>query len=202
MDRPRTPPIDAERWLLVTVSTAASSTLRVYAWRKLRSLGALYLQSSVALLPERPATTRAVTRLLVRLRDSGGDGRVIPIAITASAEQQAVIADFCAERSDEYKEIVSRTPAFLEEIAEERKRGRATYTEVEESEADLERLQKWLARVRARDYFEAPGRAEAEQAVARCARELEAFEAEALASELPAEGTPGARRRLRAVEGQ
>jgi hypothetical protein len=194
---------DPERWLLVTVSTVGSSTLRVYAWRKLRSLGALYLQNSVALLPERPSTTRAAARLLSRLRGSGGDGRVIPIAITASAEQQAVIADLCAERSDEYREIVSRTPAFLAEISEERRRGRATYGEVEESEADLERLQKWLARVHARDYFDAPGRAEAEQAVARCAEELEAFEAEALAAELPAEGVPGgAGQRLRAVEGQ
>jgi hypothetical protein len=197
-----TPHTDPERWLLVTVSTAASSTLRVYAWRKLRSLGALYLQNSVALLPERPSTTRAVAKLLARLRDSGGDGRVIPIAITAFAAQQEVIAELCAERSDEYHEIVSRTPAFLEEIAEERKRDRATYTEVEESEADLERLQKWLARVRARDYFEAPGRAEAEQAVARCAQELEAFEAEALAAELSAEVVPGAGGRLRVVEGE
>jgi hypothetical protein len=190
----------SERWLLLTVSTAGSSTLRVHAWRKLRSLGALYLQNSVALLPERPATRRAAARLLERLRRSGGEGRLLPIAITEPVEEQAVIAQFSAERSDEYQEIVSRVPAFLEEIAMERARGRATYAEVEESEADLERLEKWLARIKGRDYFAAPGRAEAEQAVERCRAELAAFEAEAMAAELRGEAPERSTRRLRAVE--
>jgi hypothetical protein len=190
------------RWLLVTISTGSSSTLRVHVWRKLRSLGALYLQNSVALLPERPETTRAVTKLSHRVRRSGGVGRVLPIAITDADEEAAVMERFCTERSDEYQEIVSRVPAFLEEIAYERRRGRATYAEVEESEADLERLQKWLGRVRARDYFDSPGRSEAEQAVERCAAELAAFEAEALAAELPGEADAGPTRRLRAIEGE
>jgi hypothetical protein len=193
---------ETERWLLVTVSTGGSSTLRVHAWRKLRSFGALYLQHSVALLPARPQTARGVARLLERLRRSGGDGRVLPIAITDLAEERAVIAQFCAERSDEYQEIVSHVPAFLEELAHERAQGRATYAELEESEANLERLQKWLARVRARDYFDAPGRVEAERAVERCAAELASFEQAALAAELPGEAATGASRRLRAVEGE
>jgi hypothetical protein len=197
---PKQPTSGRERWLLLTVSTAGSSTLRVHAWRKLRSLGALYLQNSVALLPERPETRRAAAKLLERLRRSGGEARLLPIAITDPIEERAVIAQFSAERSDEYGEIVSRVPAFLEEIAYERRRGRATYAEVEESEADLERLQKWLARVRARDYFDAPGRTEAEQAVERCVAELAEFEAEALAAELPVEAEPAAPRRLRAVK--
>jgi Protein ChrB, N-terminal len=191
-----------ERWLLVIVSTGGSSTLRVHAWRRLRALGALYLQSSVALLPERPETVRSVARLLDRLRRSGGEGRALSIALTDAAEERAVLAQFSAERSDEYEEIVSRVPPFLEEIAYERTRGRATYAEVEESEADLERLRKWLARVRARDYFDAAGRVEAEQAVERCLAELAAFEAEALAAELPGEAGPVATRRLRVVKGE
>jgi hypothetical protein len=190
-----------QRWLLVTVSTAGSSTLRVHAWRKLRSLGALYLQSSVALLPERAATVRAAAKLLDRLHRSGGEGRVLPIAITDSREEGAVIARFRAEREDEYREVVSRVPAFLQEIAAERSRGRATYAEVEESETDLERLERWLGRVTARDYFDAPGRAEAEQAVEHCRAELAAFESEALAAELPGEASEATRPRLRAVEG-
>ena len=193
------------RWLLITLSTAGSSTLRVHAWRKLRSLGALYLQNSVALLPERPATVRAVAKLGDRIRGSGGECRVLSIAITQADEEQAVVAQVSAERTDEYNEIVSRVPAFLEEITYERRRGRATYAELEESDADLERLRKWLARVQARDYFDAPGRAEAEQAIERCAIELAAFETEAVAAELAAEIVPAAAttaRRLRAVEGE
>jgi len=70
----------ARDWLLITVSTpgGGSSTLRVYAWRKLRSLGAHYLQQSVCLLPATPTTTRATTKLVTRLRAEGGHGEIEP----------------------------------------------------------------------------------------------------------------------------
>ena len=42
---------------MVSVSTAgAAASLRVQVWRKLRSLGALYLQQSVCLLPATAVT--------------------------------------------------------------------------------------------------------------------------------------------------
>lgn len=192
------------KWLLVVVSTGGSSTLRVHAWRRLRSLGALYLQNSVCLLPQRPETTRAVARLLDRVRREGGEGRALAISLAEAEEERRIVAAFSAERSDEYREICSRTPAFLEEIAMERRRGRATYTEIEESEADLQRLRTWLERVQARDYFGAEGRAEAEAAVERCAEAFAQFELEALAAEQPeADATGGrrdTRRHLRAVD--
>jgi hypothetical protein len=192
------------RWLLVIVSTAgAPSALRVHVWRRLRSLGGLYLQQAVCLLPDRPETTRAVTRMLTRVRHEGGEGRMIRISITDPAEEQAVIASFQQERADEYREVISKTPAFLQEIASERAKGRATYTEVEESDADLQRMRTWLARIRARDYFSAPQAREAEAAVEACAAALGEFEAAALAAEAPesaAPAVPRPGRRLRAID--
>jgi hypothetical protein len=44
-------------------------------------------------------------------------------------------------------------------------RGNAIYTEVEESEADLEWFERWLTSIAVRDYFGAGGRAGAEAAV-------------------------------------
>ena len=89
-----------------------------------------------------------------------------------------------AERTDEYHELVESTRQFHEELEGERRRGRATYTELEESDADLARYQKWLAAVRARDYFDAPGGEEATAAVASCEAALAGFESEALSAEL------------------
>jgi hypothetical protein len=72
---------------------------------------------------------------------------------------------------------------MLEEIATETARGRATYAEVEESEADLERFRTWLRRINDRDHFQAPGRAAAEAAVRHCADALAAFETAAMDTE-------------------
>ena len=189
-------------WLLITVSTprGGSSTLRVYAWRKLRSLGAHYLQQSVCLLPATPRTTRAVARLVTRLRAEGGQGEMLRIRLTDSKQEGAVIDAIQRERTDEYREVVERTRQFHEELQLERRRGRATYTELEESDADLARHQKWLAAIRARDYFDAPGGQEAAAAVASCEEALARFESEALSAELD-ESTPDSRPGLRAVEG-
>jgi len=188
-------------WLLITVSTppGGRSTLRVYAWRNLRSLGAHYLQQSVCLLPATPKTTRAAARVVTRLRAEGGQGEMLRIRLTDAKQEAAVIDALQRERTDEYREVVERTPQFHEELQLERRRGRATYTELEESDADLARHQKWLAAIRARDYFDAPGGQEAVAAVASCEEALARFESDALSAELDdnvADGRPG----LRAVD--
>jgi hypothetical protein len=192
----------ARDWLLISVSTppGGTSTLRVYSWRNLRSLGAYYLQQSVCLLPATPKTMRAAARLVTRLRAEGGSGEMLRIRLTDSKQEAAVIETFQRERTDEYREVVERTRQFHEELQLERSRGRATYTELEESDADLARHQKWLAAIRARDYFDAPGAQEAAAAVASCEEALARFESEALSAELD-ESPPDSRNGLRAVEG-
>lgn len=173
-----------ERFLLVSISTAAGpGSLRVQVWRKLRSLGALYMQQSVCLLPARENLIREVGRLVARVRSQGATGRALTIELPDGREYASVVTEFNAARDAEYAEVLERTPAMLAEIAAETARGRATFAEVEESEADLERYRGWLAKVVARDYFGASGRAAAEAAVAECARALAEFEAAALAIE-------------------
>jgi hypothetical protein len=177
-------PPNVEPFLLVSVSTAgAPPSLRVQVWRKLRSLGALYLQQSVCLLPARDRPTRQVRRLLARVHTEGGTGRVLTITVADQQEYAALVAEFNTARDAEYAEVLQRTPALLQEIATETARGRATYAEVEESEADLDRFRAWLTKIDARDYFHAPGRAAADAAVARCAQALAEFEAAALSAE-------------------
>lgn len=196
----------SERWLLIAVSAPSeSSTLRVYLWRNLRGLGAHYLQPSVCLLPERPEVIRRIARLAERVLGAGGELRLLHVRLDEPGEEETLISAFQAERAEEYAEVCSRTPAFLEELVAERARGRLTYAEVEESEADLARLRAWLRKIQARDYFDSPGRADAEAAVEACADALSAFAAAALAAEAPGpakEPGPAAvsARQLRAID--
>jgi hypothetical protein len=115
-------------------------------------------------------------------------------------QEQSVVEEFNAARDDEYAEVLERIPALREELAEERARGRATYAEVEESEADLERFRSWLAKIAARDYFAAPGGEATRRAVEEAAADMEDFEREALQAEaeedMPASTSP----RLRKVD--
>jgi hypothetical protein len=187
-------------WLLVTTSTpGSSSTLRVWAWRRLRGLGAHYLQQSTCVLPATPETRRAVNRVLTRLRDDDAHGQALAIAFTDTTQEDAIIAAFKAERADEYREVVERTQSFHDELAHERSARRVTYTELEESDANLAQLKRWLDSIRARDYFDAPGASEAIAAVESCERALAEFETDALDSELSQASGHQRRPRLRAL---
>ena len=188
----------AEPWLLVAASSAgAADSLRVAIWRKLRSLGALYLQQSVSVLPARPGVEREIRRLVDRVRANGGAARVLRITFDDAGEEAQLVSELQAARDDEYAEVLERVPAFLDELSSERDRDRATYEEVEESEADLERFRAWLAKIDRRDYFGAPRRDEAHAAVERCAQALEAFESEAFARDAQAAGERPALRAVR-----
>jgi ChrB-like protein len=192
---------EPEDWLLITASTAgAAGTLRVQVWRKLRSLGAFYLQQSVCLLPARDTVTRQIPRLTDRIRHQGGTARVLRMRFTDPAEERSIVDEFNAARDAEYAEVLERIPALRQELAQERSRGRATYAEVEESEADLERFRSWVAKIAARDYFAAPAGQAARLAVDEAAADLAAFEQAALHAEA-ADTTPEPKpRRLRAVD--
>jgi hypothetical protein len=191
-------------WLVVSASTAgAAASLRVQVWRRLRSLGALYLQQSVCLLPATADVARDVRRLAARVRQGGGTARVLPMAFTDPAAEQAVITELNAARDAEYAEVLERLPELHRELAHEQARGRATYAEVEESEADLHRFQAWLAKIETRDYFHAAGGDAARAAVAGAAAALAAFEKAALEAETsgPAPAAGPGQPRLRAADG-
>jgi hypothetical protein len=132
-------------------------------------------------LPARPDVEREIRRLVGRVRAHGGAARVLRIAFEDANEEAQLVSELQAARDDEYAEVLERVPAFLEELRNERDRDWATYEEVEESEADLQRFRAWLTKIDRRDYFGAQRRAEAHAAVERCAQALEAFESEAFA---------------------
>ncbi|QSE87066.1 Chromate resistance protein ChrB [Rhodococcus koreensis] len=175
---------EPDGFLLVSASTAgAPAATRVRVWRKLRSLGALYVQQSVCLLPDRDPVRRQAQRLIASVRHDGGTARSLTVAVTDPAEYAQLVAEFNAERDTEYAEIAERAPELLAELEKESARGNATYAEVEESEADLERFDKWLAKIAVRDYFGAPGGEAARTAVERCRTALATFEDAAIAAQ-------------------
>ena len=171
---------------MISVSTAGGAgTLRMQVWRKLRSLGAFYLQQSVCLLPARAEVVREVRRLADRIRHHGGTVRVLSMTFTDPAEEQAVIAEINAARDAEYAEVLQRLPELRHELADELARGNATYAEVEESDSDLQRFRGWLGKIAARDYFAAPAGHPARAAVEVAADELADFEEAALHADAP-----------------
>lgn len=192
-----------EAWLLVAVSTAGGpDSLRVHVWRKLRGLGAVYVQQSVCLLPDRPPISGAVRRLVDKVRAEGGTARCLHLTLNDPVERGELIGEFRQAVTTEYLEVLERLPAFFAEIETETAKGRTTFAEVEESEADLGRFEAWVAKIQARDYFAAPIRAEVRAELDRARAAMKTFEAAALSAETAPDAPTGrAAVRLRTVQG-
>lgn len=165
-----------QRWLLLIYRVPQDPPgRRTYVWRQLRQLGAVYLQQAAAILPERPQLRMALDALGQRIRDYGGEVSLLATVSPDRAWEDDLRARFNQARDAEYAEIVDNVERFEDEIRRERCKGRFTFAQLEDVEADWEKLQRWSDRVRTRDFFEAAGRAGAEAALARGQAELESF---------------------------
>jgi len=169
-------------WLVLIYRIPSEPTrLRATAWRRLKGLGAIYLQNSAAALPASAAAERALRKLRHEIGEMGGSA--VLMSCTALAGESEVLAAFQAARDEEYEEIIDKCRDFLGQLDKEYKAEHFTYAELEENEEDLVKLQGWLAKVTDRDVFGAPKRSATLEALGTCERALEEYAARVYAEE-------------------
>jgi len=171
-----------EGWLLLVYRVPSEpSRLRAAVWRRLKGLGAIYLQNSAAALPAGGGAERALRKLRSQILDMGGTAALM--SCTVLAGEAEVRAAFEAARNDEYEEIVDRCDDFLVQVKKEYLADHFTFAELEENEVDLVKLRSWFARVRQRDAFGAAGRPATEKALDSCQQVLDEYAARVYAEQ-------------------
>ena len=149
-------------WLLLIYRVPSEpSRLRATVWRRIKSLGAIYLQSSAAALPASTSAERALRKLRSEILDMSGTAVLLSCDVLAG--EADVRAAFQAARDDEYEEIVDKCADFIAGVDKEYGESHFSYAELEENEVDLVKLRTWLQRVRDRDVFGAAGLQQARQ---------------------------------------
>ena len=170
------------RWLLLIYRVPSEpSRLRATVWRRIKSLGAIYLQNSAAALPASVAAERSLRKLRSEILDMSGTAVLMSCEVLAG--EADVRAAFQAARDDEYEEIVDKCVDFIAGVNKEYVENHFSYAELEENEVDLVKLRTWLARIRERDVFGAAGLAQALSSLAECEEKLEAYAARVYAEE-------------------
>lgn len=102
-------------------------------------------------------------------------GICLPVSESTPEINAAIVGHFRADRGREYDELAERCGAFLAEIGKETRAGKFIFAELEESEQDLEKLVRWLAKIWARDFFPDDRAPRAIGMVDRCRNALEVF---------------------------
>ncbi len=159
--------------MLVYRVPSEPTRLRATVWRRLKGLGAVYLQNSIAALPAGPTSERALQKLRHEILKMSGTAVLMSSEVIAGDTH--VLNLYQTARKDEYDEIIDRCTDFLAGLEKEYEAKHFTYAELEENEVDYTKLTNWLAKIRGRDTFNAPGSAEAQAAMAKCGQALEDY---------------------------
>ena len=148
---------------------------RVAVWRKLRDLGALYLQDGVAALPEDAVTREQLEWLQLKVREAGGEATLWEARPGTVAEEAELVGDFRASREEAYRGIIAGA---------ERVRRKAQMGGGETLLEQLGKIEREYREERRRDYFRSPLRLEAAGALKAAREAVRGHEAQA--------GVPGA----------
>jgi hypothetical protein len=174
------PPL--EQWYLLVYRIPSEPTrLRAGVWRRLKGLGAIYVQNSVAALPASPSSERALRTLRAEIQEMSGTAFLFEAS--ALAGQNQLVGEFNTARDDEYGEIVDRCEDFLRQVQKEYDEQHFTYAELEENDVDLVKLKEWFEKVHARDVFGAKGADDVRAAIATCEQALDGYAARVYAEE-------------------
>lgn len=149
-----------QTWLLLLVSLPPRpSSLRVRAWRKLRSLGAVPLKSGAYLLPFSPDHYEQFQWLAQEIQKDGGEATLLKLDRIENMPETDVIRLFQQARNRDYATVAERYRKLA--------RGRRP-----RAEEDLARLAREMGRLTDIDFFDAPGRHEADRAREAAERSL------------------------------
>lgn len=167
------------RFLVLVYRMANQRTAdRVYVWRMLKKMGAVYLQQSVTAFPDSRGARRELQPILERITAASGTYHLLPLRSLPDAEMDKLRAQFVQQAARHYEEIIENCKVdFTKEIEFETFRANFTYEEAEEIRAEYDKIVSWFERVAARDWYEAPNRQEALQWIERSRSMLEEFEA-------------------------
>ena len=142
-----------DAWLLLIVSLPPNpSSLRVKAWRKLRTLGAVALKNSVYLLPFTPENYEQFQWLTQEVQKDGGEATLLKVDRIENMKPAEVIRLFQEARDRDYRELAERYRKLLGGL-DRKPTGRTTARLDEE----LARLSREVERLREIDFFDAPG---------------------------------------------
>ena len=163
-------------WLLFFAQLPATpSSLRVYVWRKLRSAGAASLQNGVWILPRNPEKAIFMERLQAYVKQNEASSQVFSVQVINQTTQEDILSRFESDRNQEYDEFLEQCEAFLSELEKETLGEKFTFAELEENEQNLHRLNKWIEKIKERDFFGAQKSQAAATKLETCRQRLETY---------------------------
>jgi hypothetical protein len=166
----------AQSWLVLTYKVPPEpASKRIALWRRLKGMGAVYLQNGVCLLPKTDDHVRRLKMLENDIAEMAGEAVIFEAAALDRVQEEKVLARFKTDRDEAYREFIDKCDDFEAEIAKETVAEHFTYAELEENDVDLKKLQGWLEKIGKLDFYGGALAAEAAERLKTCETLLDAY---------------------------
>ena len=177
-------------WLILTYKVPPEPTkVRVAIWRRIRGLGAVYLQSGVCILPALGDHGRELRIVQAEIEHAEGEALLFESPSLDSRQEAALIERFKHDRDQDYEEFLDKCQDYKKEIDKEVRADHYTFAELKENDEDLKKMRNWLERIKVLDFYEAPARATAEHELGECEALLDSYAQEVFEREQGARGS-------------
>jgi hypothetical protein len=168
--------MENRQWLVISYNLPTEpSRHRVTLWRSLKKLGAVNLQQSMWVLPANDINQAALTEMATDIESHEGEALLMACVFLESDHERRVIRDFNLLRDEEYREFIDESEKYLKEIDKEIAKQKFIFAELEEEEAELEKLVSWHAKIALRDLFGAGAKTAAGDLLARIRAAFERY---------------------------
>lgn len=141
-------------WLILVYKMPSNpSTLRIGIWKRIKELGALLLQQSVYILPNRPQLKESVEEVKANILELGGQCKLLQTASFEEDQQKQIIEEFYLLIDQDYEQIIDDCHALMSEVERKSSAEKLSLTEFEETERRLGKLKDRFDTAVERDFF-------------------------------------------------
>ncbi len=163
-----------QEWILLIHQLPQKPTsLRVRAWRKLQTLGAISIKNSVYVLPFNEKTNEDFQWLKQEIESAGGEAAIFRADAVEGTTDKEIIASFRQQRNEDYAKLIAEFEGLSGAVREQRKSGSLSVAKLGQYETELGKLRQELERIVAADFFQASNQKKAQAAFEKSRKELQ-----------------------------
>ena len=104
-------------WLALSYTVPTSpSKVRVYVWRRLRTIGAQQLRNGLAILPNTKENYDSFQNLLVKIKELTGDATLIEMDFTDEVENFEMKKRFSLAKEEQLRDALNECSTLLDKL--------------------------------------------------------------------------------------
>lgn len=164
------------KWIVLNYNLPTEpSRHRVATWRGLKKIGAVNVQQSMWILPYNKENYSALEKIAQDVESKNGETLLMECMFFDEKHEERVIALVNGKRDEEYREFINECEKYLKEIEKEISIQKFTFAELEEEEAELEKLISWYKKIEARDFLRSPAGTTAKEQIEEITNAFERY---------------------------